>query len=386
MTQIADELAQSWRSRLIQDDAQQSQAERESIIDWLLGEERSRFETLEPAQLAIAKQAMEYRYRILRERYLGVTPIRAYRHLIDRLGSLVMLRNKIRTWVALSRDRQRAVADVLQEIVQEMLNSDRYMQSQIAWIAQCTPNERLRNSLLLTSLEEYCLRPIRNQPLLVYRFLNFLRRSQRGGMTQVPQKESVRLVSEQIDLDEAEGSVSLLDDQAIATYQETQAWEEQQTLRLRVQQEFTAYLAEKVGQEAVQWLILYIQGYSQEAIAQRLNLPIKHVYRLREKVGYHAIRVFALKGNPELVANWLEISLQEHNLGLTPQQWEDFWQALTPPQRQIVGQLKAGQTLEAIAQSLYWTKSRVMGEWSKLYLEAQALRSDSVNPDINPPG
>ena len=381
MAKVAGELEQIWRSRLLKDYSQQSQQERQSIICWLLGEKWTRFEELTPNQLAIAKQAIDYRYRILRQRYLKVSPTQAYRHLISRLGSLVMLRNKIRTWVALSRDRQRAVADVLQEVIQEMLNSDRYIQGQIAWIAQCTQDERLRNSLLLASIEEYCMRPIRNQPLLVYRFVNFLRRSQRGGMTQVPQSEIVRLISEEVSGDEGDSSVSLLDSQAIADYQETQNGEEQQALRMTVQQEFEGYLAEKVGPIAVQWLKLYLLGRSQEAIAKILDLPIKQVYRLREKVNYHAKRGFALKEKPELVANWLEISLQEHNLGLTQKQWEAFWQSLTPIQRQLIENLKAGQTLEEIAQELNWKPNQVMGEWSKIYLAAQALRSTSTRQD-----
>jgi DNA-binding CsgD family transcriptional regulator len=379
MNKVAESLEQLWRSRLLKDEPKQTQLEQDGIINWLLGEERARFEDLAPERLTIAQQGMDYRYRILRQRYLGVHPTKAYHNLIARLGSIVMLRNKIRTWVALSRDRQQAVTDVLQEVIQEMLNSDRYIQGQITWISQCTKNERLRNSLLLASIEEYSLRPIRNQPLLVYRFVNFLRRSQRGGMTQVPQKEMVRLISEEINVDESDSAVSLLDAQAIADYQESQNWEEKQVLRFKVQQEFESYLAEKVGEEAIQWLRLYLQGRSQEAIAQSLNLPIKQVYRLREKIGYHAIRVFAMKGNPELVANWLEISPKEHNLGLTPRQWEAYCQNLTPVQRQIIEQLRAGKSLDAIAEELNWKKSQLIGEWSKLYLAAQELRSDGTH-------
>lgn len=357
MNKVAEELEQFWRSRLLKDEPEQVQRERDEIINWLLGEDSAKLEELTPDRLAIAQQGMDYRYRILRQRYLGANPTKAYRNLINRLGSIVMLRNKIRTWVALSRDRQRAVNDVLQEVIQEMLNSDRYIQAQITWISQCTKNETLRNSLLLTSLEEYCLRPIRNQPLLVYRFVNYLRRTQRGGMTQVPQTEIIRLISEEVNLEESDSAVSLLDSRAIAEYQAGQTSQDKQGLRLRVQREFETHLAEKVGSEAVEWLRLYLQGRSQEAIAQSLNLPIKQVYRLREKIGYHAVRVFAMKGNPELVANWLEITPKEHNLGLTPKQWEIFWQGLTPTQRQIVEQMKVGKSLDAIAQALNWKKA-----------------------------
>src|SRR6476646_4074427 len=278
---LADKLANDWRSQLETDCPEQSVAHRESIIRWLMGEDLARFDTLTPDQLAIVQQAMDYRYRILQQRYLGVGPERAYRKLIQRLSSLFLIRNKIKTWVALSRDRQRSVVDVLQEVVQELLQSDGYMQQQVTWISQCTSEPRMRNTLLLASVEEYCLRPIRNQPLLVYRFVNYLRRSQRGGMTQVPSGDLVRLVSEEITPDEAENPVSLLDNQAIAQYQDEQAWEEQQMARTAVKQSLEQYLAEKVEPDAARWLQLYLQGHSQEAITRTLDLPIKQVYRLR---------------------------------------------------------------------------------------------------------
>ncbi|HAG79571.1 MAG TPA: hypothetical protein DCL61_00040 [Cyanobacteria bacterium UBA12227] len=377
MEKLADQLEQEWRSRLARDYPDYSPATRQSIVRWLLGDNLERFESLLPEQLTIVKQAMDYRYRILRQRYLGVAPERAYCNLTSRLAGLVTLRNKIRTWVSLSRDRQRAVVDVLQEVIQELLNSDRYIQKQIAWIAQCTEDVHLRDALLLTTVEEYCLRPIRNQPLLVYRFVNFLRRAGRGGMTHVPEGDRVRLVSECLTPEEMDAPVSLLDNQAVVEYQENQAWEEQQALRLSVRREFESYLAENLGEEAAQWLRLYLQGQSQEAIASALGLPIQKVYRLREKITYHAIRVFSIKAKPELVASWLEISLKEHNLGLTPIQWQEFCQTLTPQQRQLIEELKTGKALEAIAKDLKLKYNQAIGEWSKLYLAAQAIRGSS---------
>ena len=377
MTKLAEKLEQEWSSRLLSDYPDLSPTTRQSITRWLLGDNPERLETLMPNQVEIAKQAMDYRYRILRQRYLGVEPERAYRNLTTRLAGLVTLRNKIRTWVSLSRDRQRAVVDVLQEVIQELLNSDRYIQKQIAWIAECTEDVRLRDALLLTSVEEYCLRPIRNQPLLVYRFVNFLRRSQRGGMTHIPEGDKVRLVSEEVTPEDTDSPVSLLDNQAIAEYQDAQAWEERQTMRQSVRREFEAYLTENLGPEAAQWLQLYLQGKSQEAIAKALNKPVKEIYRLREKISYHAIRVFSIKAKPELVGSWLESSLQEHNLGLTPKQWQEFLESLTPEQHQLLEQRKAGKSLEAIAKDLNLKVNQVIGEWSKLYLAAQALRSAS---------
>ncbi|MCU0527462.1 MAG: HetZ-related protein 2 [Elainella sp. Prado103] len=372
---LAEELRQNWRSKLQASEVTLSASDQESVISWLLGEDVERFETLPSAQLAIMQQAMDYRWRILQQRYLGINPERAYSQLVQRLSSLFLIRSRIRTWVALSRDRRRTVVDVLKEVIQELIQSDTYIRQQMGWIAQCTSNSRLRNALMLTSIEEYCLRPIRNQPLLVYRFVNYLRRSQRGGMTQVPTGELIRLVSEEITPDEAENPVSLLDAQAVARYQDSQEWEEQQTMRNKVLQEFLAYLNQEVEPAAAEWLKLHLQGQSQETIAQTLGLTVNQVYRLREKISYHAIRVFGFKHESALVGSWLGTSLLEHNLGLTPEQWQVLWQQLTPLQQKIVECLKSGQSMELIAKGLNLRVNQVMGEWSKIYLLAQKIRN-----------
>lgn len=375
MENLAEKLAQVWRTRLEIECPQQSKITHESIIQWLLGTEQNNFAALTPQQWSIAQRAMNYRYRILKERYLGIPPARCYQNLTGRLGSLVLLRNKIRTWVALSRDRQRAVVDVLQEIIQELLHSDRYIQKQILWIAECTKDGKLRDALLLTTVEEYCLRPIRNQPLIVYRFVNFLRRAQRGGMTHIPEGEIIKLISEEVVGEDSDNPMHLWDEQAITLYQEEQSWEQQQVLRLTVQQEFEDYLQEQLGSMAVQWLRLYLQGKTQEAIAQTLNSPIKQIYRLREKISYHAVRVFAIKNQPELVTNWLETSLHEHSLGLTPQQWQEFTISLTPEQQAILEKLQSGLELKAIAEESNLKLHQVVTEWSRIYLTAQEIRS-----------
>src|SRR5579883_430612 len=248
MTSEVEKLTQSWQRQLAAECPEQSEASRESILRWLLGSDLNRFERLNPKEMEIAKQAMEYRWRILMQRYLGKGREQAYRNLLTRLGSLVTLRNKIKTWVSLSRDRQRTVLDVLQEVLQEVLQSDNYIQQQMAWIAALTKDTRLANALLLATVEEYCLRPVRNQPLLVYRFVNYLRRTQRGGLTQVPSSDLVRLVSEEVLTDDSDNRVNLVDTQVIAEYQQAQAQEEQQVLRQAVTQEFENYLQENIGQ------------------------------------------------------------------------------------------------------------------------------------------
>lgn len=375
MTTIIDELRQEWQDRLSQTEDSLTDRQRGTIINWLLGEDSQRWENLDERDLAIAKRGLVYRWQILQQRYLKVSPTRAYRNLIDRLGACVTLRQKIRTWVSLSRDRQQAVADVLQEIIQEMLNSDRYLQSQLAWIARCTTDQATRDQLLLATLEEYALRPIRNQPLLAYRFVNYLRRQSKSGITNVPQQEIIRILSDEISGDEGENSLSLLDQNAIATYEDQRTYQEAQIQRAKVQEGFARYLEENVSREAVTWFNLYLGGESQDAIAKVMNIPIQQVYRLREKVSYHAIKVFALKEGTELIAEWLQISPKEHNFGLNLTQWQIFYAALSPTGKSVINGLKAGKTLEEIAGELNCKRTQVVKEWTQLYLSAQSLRT-----------
>ncbi|CAC5345105.1 MULTISPECIES: HetZ-related protein 2 [Planktothrix] len=372
---LAESWTNQWRFQLENDYPNSSQDKRESIINWLLGEHFTSLDSLPTNQQERIKLGLNFRYQILQQRYLDTPPEKAYRNLMQRLGSLMILRQKVRLWVSTSRDRQRQVVDVLQEVVQEMLNSDRYLQQQIQWISQCTNDRQLSNALLFTTLEEYCLRPIRNQPLLVYRFVNYLRRSQRGGLTQVPAGEWIKQLSDEILSDETDDTISLLDNQAISQYEDDQYFQTQQNQRLKVQAEFEDYLIKNVDSKAAEWLRLYLQGLSQEAIAQKLNLPIKQIYRLREKVSYHAIKNFTLKQNPELVTSWLGTSLSEHRLGLNSEQWEQFWQSLNDNQRQIIERLKARETLETIAETLNLKLTQIQQEWTTIYLMAQDIRN-----------
>lgn len=371
--EITAKIVTQWETRISTECSGQNATTQTSILNWLLGEDRERWETLDVDGLKIADKAMDYRWRILVQRYLGLSPERAYKNLMQRLGGLAVLRDKIRAWLTLSNDRQRQVIDVLQEVIQELLQGDKYIQQQIAWIGQCTKNPRLRDTLLFASIEEYCLRPIRNQPLLAHRFVNYLRRSQKGGVTNVPQSDLVKIVSDEI-IGDSDSTLSLLDKQAQENYHQQQEWEETQVARDRVKDTLRIYLSENVSPEAGVWLDLYLQGKPPEAIAIALKMEIKQVYRLREKINYHTLKVFAIKAESELVSQWLHISLQEHNLGLTPDRWEQFCGTLETKQREIMLGLKVGTSVEVIAKSLQIKTNQVMGEWSQIYLAAQEMR------------
>lgn len=374
---IVQRLDTSWKTQIAKDLPDQSSETHAAIAQWLIGTPE-RFAEMSPTDINLAKKAMDYRYRIFVTRYWGLSPERAYKRMLQKLGGLFLIRSKIRTWIALSRDRKRAVKDVLQEVIQEMLQSDRHMKAQTQWIKQCTDRASLRNLLTLATIEEYCLRPIRNQPLLVYRFVNYLRRSQRGGMTQVPSAEIIQLISEEIGTDATEGTLSLLDFEALDRYDIEEDKLQQQISRQQVKQQFSDYLQEKLGDTAVQWLELHLQGYAQDSISRQLGLNVREAYRLREKVSYHAIRIFTLKEQPDLVFSWLKTSLKQHNLGLTPAEWDTYWNSLTPEQQTLLNDFKAGKTVEQIAQSTDLTQRQVTSKWAELYLTAQETRLAKV--------
>jgi DNA-binding NarL/FixJ family response regulator len=101
------------------------------------------------------------------------------------------------------------------------------------------------------------------------------------------------------------------------------------------------------------------------------------VYRLREKVAYHA-KALAIKNQTEIVSEWLKISLSEHNLGLTNSQWMDVDRQLTPKQRYILTSLKAGEAIATIAKDLHIKTNQVEGEWKQIYLLAQTIRNGEI--------
>ncbi len=169
------DLVQDWQRRLADECPEQNYAQRETIVRWLIDD-------INPEEVDQSKPLTEYRYQILRTRYLGVNPEQAYSNLIRHLYHQVFLQ-RIRTYVSLSRDCHRTVIGILQELVQDLIHRDRYIDTRIKRIAEHTSDRRLRNTLLLVTLEEYCLRRVGKQSLLVYCFYDHLQCLQTSGLT-----------------------------------------------------------------------------------------------------------------------------------------------------------------------------------------------------------
>ncbi|MGB2924691.1 MAG: HetZ-related protein 2 [Limnothrix sp.] len=365
-----------WQKQCEQDYANEKSAKEISVlVQWLLGDNELQWADKSPQEWALVESGIQYRYRVL-QRYLPQKPSLRYGYLLKHLSKIITLRQQIQTWISLSRDRRRTVYDVLEEVIQEMLQRDRYLKSELKWIQTCTKRRNLQEAFLCTTLEEYCLRPIHNQPLISYRFVNLMRRYQRSGMTNLPADHQLRLLSTELENNLSEQTFNLLDDEAIARHHTKETFLEQQHLRQQVVTSFTDYLQQHVKDPlVVPWLQLYLQGKTQEAIALALDLPIQKIYRIRDKVKYHAIHNFAIKTNPDLVAQWLQTSLHQHQLGLTAPQWQTFKTKLTPEQQTILTQLQQKTSLQTQTEKLDYSSTQLLQQWSKIYLLAQDIRN-----------
>ncbi len=164
-------LQSGWRQRLLQELPQYNRKQRHSIVRWLLdnnhGLQRNRQLTGE--ELTPINSRLEYRYRLLKERYLEMNYTEGYRSLISRLSavtaqycSVLLIKN--------GQESQKVIINLIQQVVQELVKNDPYLQRRFERIAQETSDINLRESLSLATVEEYCLHPIKNKPL----FLNCL--------------------------------------------------------------------------------------------------------------------------------------------------------------------------------------------------------------------
>ncbi|BAZ39569.1 TPR repeat-containing protein [Calothrix sp. NIES-4101] len=377
-----------WRSRLYFDYQAENNNTKDAIVDWLLGIDLKIFEKLNSQELEIAKQAMEYRYKILRQRYFKFSREKAYSNLISILTEFITSRKKIHALITSNHENQHVILDILETVVQEILQTDKYIQEHIHAIAQYTTNIELRNALLFATTEEYCLRPISNQPVIVHALINYLCRNQREnpttqlkirreirkGIKTTSKKEKNILLANTKEFPEI--NPPEINIQEIIQSDIRQTATNTTFLQNIAKEEFEEYLAKNVGQDGVKWLQLYLQGKSQEEIAQQLNKPIKEIYQLREKVSYYALRLFATPGKSGIIDTWLKNTSQENNFQLNQKQWQKLYQELTPLQRKILELRQKSKSIEVIGQQLKIKPNQVMNEWTVIYLTAQVVKNE----------
>ncbi|NJN72530.1 MAG: hypothetical protein HC799_06775 [Limnothrix sp. RL_2_0] len=98
-------LQQHWHKQCEQDYAhQKSPQEIAVLIQWLLGDHVDQWGEKSAQEWVLLQKGLEYRYRVL-QKYLSQKPSQRYGQLLKHLGKVITLRQQIKTWISLSRDR-----------------------------------------------------------------------------------------------------------------------------------------------------------------------------------------------------------------------------------------------------------------------------------------
>lgn len=144
-------------------------------------------------------------------------------------------------------------------------------------------------------------------------------------------------------------------------------------VRDRVIQALIDYLEAQGQSDCVDYLVLKLQDISATEIDEILGLSSRQRDYLQQRFKYH-VEKFARSGDWKLVHQWLGADL-EQNLGMSPQQWQDFLKSLTSEQQQLL-ELKQQQTSESdIAKVLKCTPKQVQKRWTQLLDLAWQMRN-----------
>ncbi|MEA5508136.1 hypothetical protein VB715_00010 [Crocosphaera sp. UHCC 0190] len=169
MAKQTQQLQSFWRKRLVKELPQYNRNQRHGIVSWLLNYNLSFTTTQELSvdELTTLNQKIEYRYSLLRRRYLTVNYTEGYRTLISRLSSVTakycsVLRMKC------CQKSQREIVNLIQQVIQTLMNHDPYLKAQFEQISQEISDRQLREALVLATVEEYCLHPVKNKPFFLH--------------------------------------------------------------------------------------------------------------------------------------------------------------------------------------------------------------------------
>ncbi|MGB3535185.1 MAG: heterocyst differentiation protein HetZ [Microcoleaceae cyanobacterium] len=149
------------------------------------------------------------------------------------------------------------------------------------------------------------------------------------------------------------------------------------SLRQSVIDELVSYLETNNQHDCANYFILRLRDLPTREIEALLNLTPRQRDYLQQRFKYHLLR-FALGNRWELVHQWLEADL-ERNLGLMPQQWQDFQAQISSKQKHLLRLKQQGLSDNEIAQALDCKVNQVQKRWMKLLELAWEIRNRSVS-------
>jgi hypothetical protein len=269
--------------------------------------------------------------------------------------------------------RLELIRDFLQGFYLETLNAFR---KEAQMPSDYRPQTLLELAEYLAFSERYGKRRIplargRSQQLIVLRSQTFSQQQPRESL---------------VDLDKAAEGVSsdsdqTWDDSALHQVRAAMVAEsnepELDSLRQTVVEELIQYLEEHNQKDCADYFTLRLQDLPTREIEAILGLNPRQRDYLQQRFKYHLLR-FALGHRWELVHQWLEADL-DRNLGLLPQQWEDFQLQLGEDQHHLLRLKQRGLSDGAIAQKLGYKVTQVQKRWFKVLELAWDIRNRSVS-------
>lgn len=148
-------------------------------------------------------------------------------------------------------------------------------------------------------------------------------------------------------------------------------------LRETVTEELLQYLEERQQSDCAEYFVYRLKDLPASEIEALMGLTPRQRDYLQQRFKYHLIR-FALSHRWELVHQWLGADL-EHNLGLTPQEWQVLQAQTTSQQSELLQLKQTGRSNSEIAQAIGCTVNQTEKQWLKVLELAWEIRNSSVS-------
>ena len=262
------------------------------------------------------------------------------------------------------------IEDFLQGFYIETLNAFR-REFELAGSYQ--PRTLIELAEYMAFTERYAKRRIslprhRSQQLIILRAQTFSQQQPQDTLVDIEQAAEGRIFSEETD-SWVTAPLQQVREQMLTPEPETG----EGSLRETVVEELLAYLEERQQQDCADYFILRLQDLPTGEIEHLLRLTPRQRDYLQQRFKYHLIR-FALSHHWELVHEWLGADLH-NNLGLLPQQWQEFLSHLSSKQVKLL-EMKQEKVADAtIAQALGCSVAQMHRQWTKLLQKAWDLRN-----------
>ncbi|MEM6503620.1 MAG: hypothetical protein AAF685_17505 [Cyanobacteria bacterium P01_C01_bin.89] len=235
------------------------------------------------------------------------------------------------------------------------------------------PRTRLELAEYLMFTEQYAKRRIslpgcRNQQLVVLRAKTFSRR--------LPPELNIDIEQavEAARTEEAEAQARSSAAQQVREKMVSEAVDPSEAvLRDRIVQELIQYLKDQNQEECIDYFTLRLQDMAAPEIDEILGLTSRQRDYLQQRFKYHVER-FARIHQWDLVHQWLGAEL-DTRLGLSVDQWDQFWAELDDTDRNLVSMKQLGVDDDTLAGAIACTHKQTQKRWFKLLSKAWTLRN-----------